>query len=219
MATRVAPRPPIAASIWRDFGSPKRKRFLLKWPSRSKGSCEQDRPEKEDDLRAADGAGGPHRVGPGAIRASELERKLARAERECRQRRDGDGSAERHGEGRGHARPEEALGDGKDEHENGAGAGPDADREHHGHDLAPGERSRQLPRIDDMVAGLSRRVMVTVMRIVVVVMVIAVMVVDVMVVGVIVVVMIVVTMRGGVRRGLSCRDLTPTAQEPDELGR
>ena len=64
-------------------GAAKRKRFFLKRPSRSKGSCEQNCAEQQDDHRAADGAGGPDRVCPGAVRTSELERaRLARAERE-----------------------------------------------------------------------------------------------------------------------------------------
>src|SRR6185503_12854398 len=43
----------------------------------------------------------------------------------------------------------------EDEHEDRARSWPDADREHHGEDLAPGERPGELARIDDMTAGLA----------------------------------------------------------------
>ena len=78
-------------------------------------------------------------------------------------------------EGRRHARPEQALGHREDQHENGARAGPDADREHHGHDLPPGERPGKLPRVDDVVARLARRMVMAVIVMVMVVMVMIVM--------------------------------------------
>ena len=49
--------------------------FLLKWSSRSKGSCEQDRAEQEDDDCAANGAARPHRVRPSAARPAKFERE------------------------------------------------------------------------------------------------------------------------------------------------
>ena len=54
----------------------------------------------------------------------------------------------------------------EDEHEDGARAGPDADREHHGHDLSPGERPGKLPRVDDVIARLALRMVMSVMMVV-----------------------------------------------------
>src|SRR4029077_18829126 len=93
--------------------------------------------KNKENTRPAYAAGGPHGVGPSAARPAELERKLARAQRERRQHGDGDGGAERHGEGRCHSRTEQSLRYREDEHEDRSGAGPDADREHHRRDLPP----------------------------------------------------------------------------------
>jgi hypothetical protein len=76
------------------------------------------------------------------------------------------GSTECHGEGGEHARPEQTLRQGENEDEDRAGARPDSDREHHRHHFAPGNRTGKLPRIDHVIAGLARRVMVAVVIVV-----------------------------------------------------
>jgi hypothetical protein len=83
-----------------------------------------------------------------------LERKFARAKSERGECGDCDGRAERHGKCGGNARQEHALRQGKDENEDRASTRPEHDR----HYFAPGDRPGKLPRIDHVVARLSRRV-------------------------------------------------------------
>ena len=101
----------------------------------------------------------------------------------------------------------------KYEHEDRASAGPDADRAHHCHDFSPGEGARELPRIDDMITRLSRRVM---MMLVIVTMIVMVMImrmaVCVVAMGVILGMMLGMIMRGLFVGHMRCRHAAPVPE-------
>ena len=100
----------------------------------------------------------------------------------------------------------------EDEHEDRPGARPDADREHHGEDLAPGERAGKLARIDDVMAGLAFRVTMTMMM-VMGIRIVMIMTVVMMVVFAVAVLVIVARLRFGRAR------LSPAPEDGDELRR